>query len=173
MVLLSESDISFLEPVYAIGQAAKLVGIAVPTLRMYEKAGLVIPFRTSTNRRLYSRHDIEHMRILLNLVRQKRLNIETLRRFSGLIPCWKMNNCPEHIYEKCLAYSDEVYVPCWELLGTYCKSSLNNCRTCAVYLSCAELLDRPKKLIKNDRLKTRFPIQELPLKDTNIDNPGK
>ena len=53
----------FYEPVYTIGHAAQKLGVAVPTLRMYEQAGLILPFRTETKRRLYSRHDLAHLQV--------------------------------------------------------------------------------------------------------------
>lgn len=59
------------EPVYAIGLAAEKLGIAVTTLRMYEQAGLIIPFHTKTGRRLYSRNDISYIQIIIDLVRKK------------------------------------------------------------------------------------------------------
>jgi predicted site-specific integrase-resolvase len=31
------------EPIYTIGPAAQKLGISVPTLRLYEKEGLIIP----------------------------------------------------------------------------------------------------------------------------------
>jgi len=49
------------EPVFTIGVAAKKLEIAVPTLRMYEKAGFIIPFRNETDRRLYSISDLKRI----------------------------------------------------------------------------------------------------------------
>ena len=46
------------EPIFTIGIAAKKLNIAVLTLRMYEKTGLVIPFRNESGRRLSSFADL-------------------------------------------------------------------------------------------------------------------
>jgi hypothetical protein len=34
------------QPVYTIGIVAKLLGISIPTLRMYEREGLIIPHKS-------------------------------------------------------------------------------------------------------------------------------
>jgi MerR family transcriptional regulator, heat shock protein HspR len=149
------------EPIYTIGETARSLHLAIPTLRMYEQEGLLIPYRTTTNRRVYSHHDIEHMQVLIDLVRAHRLNLAALRRFASIIPCWEMNNCPKKIYQKCLAFSDNNFLPCWQLSVAQCRKNANNCRTCTVYLSMPELLKNPKKIIKNKSLKTRHPIQTL------------
>lgn len=55
-------------PVYAISVAAELAGLAVPTLRLYEQHGLVLPSRTSGGTRRYSEHDIARIRRISELV---------------------------------------------------------------------------------------------------------
>lgn len=45
------------KPVYTIGVTSELLGIPPHTLRLYEKEGLILSHRTSTNRRLFS--DVE------------------------------------------------------------------------------------------------------------------
>ena len=37
------------KPVYTISTAARLLGISIPTLRMYENEGLIIPFKNPAN----------------------------------------------------------------------------------------------------------------------------
>ena len=48
--------------VYGIGVASDLVGSAVQNLRAYERAGLVMPSRTSGGTRLYSPDDVARIR---------------------------------------------------------------------------------------------------------------
>lgn len=55
------SEIGKNEPIFTIGIAAKRLELSVPTLRMYERAGLLIPFRTETGRRIHSQEDIERV----------------------------------------------------------------------------------------------------------------
>jgi MerR family transcriptional regulator/heat shock protein HspR len=62
------------EPVYVISIAARIVGVHQQTLRMYERQGLVQPKRAS-NRRLYSRRDIERVRQIQRLVADLGVNL--------------------------------------------------------------------------------------------------
>ncbi|MCH9029324.1 MAG: MerR family DNA-binding transcriptional regulator [Bacteroidetes bacterium] len=45
--------------VFPIRIATELLGISIHTLRMYERAGLLIPSKSVANQRLYSIGDIE------------------------------------------------------------------------------------------------------------------
>jgi MerR family transcriptional regulator/heat shock protein HspR len=54
--------------VYGISVAADLVGMAQPTLRLYERRGLVEPERTSGGTRRYSDDDLERLRRIGELV---------------------------------------------------------------------------------------------------------
>lgn len=72
------------EPVYVISIAARIVGVHQQTLRMYERQGLVQPKRSS-NRRLYSRRDIERVRQIQRLVADLGVNLagaEVIMRMS-------------------------------------------------------------------------------------------
>jgi len=62
------------EPVYVISIAARIVGVHQQTLRMYERQGLVQPKRSS-NRRLYSKRDIERVRQIQRLVADLGVNL--------------------------------------------------------------------------------------------------
>jgi len=145
---IDKDDVLY-EPVYTIGHAAKKLGVSVPTLRMYEQAGLIIPYRTETNRRLFSRHDIAHIEIIIDLIRNHHLNIEAIKRLVALTPCWRVINCPQKMRQKCRAYIEGM-VPCWLLPETNCGQSKECCRTCEVYLSCPKILTEPISLIKTD-----------------------
>ena len=39
---------------YTIGEAADLMGVSVPTIRMYEREGLIIPLRKASRHRLFA-----------------------------------------------------------------------------------------------------------------------
>lgn len=62
-------------PLYGISVAAKLVGVHPRTLRLYEEAGLICPARTKGNTRLYSVEDIERLRYICYLTREKGVNL--------------------------------------------------------------------------------------------------
>lgn len=94
------------EPVFTIGVAAKKLGIAVPTLRMYEKAGLIIPFRNETGRRLYCFADLRRFSYIKRQIKSEGLNLEGIRRLMALLPCWELKPCTAELRQKCPAYND-------------------------------------------------------------------
>ena len=136
------------EPVYTIGHAAQKLNVAVPTLRMYEHSGLLLPHRTPTNRRFYSRHDVEQIKIIMDLIREQHPNIETIKHLAALIPCWEFSNCPIEIRKECSACYDSSK-PCWlQPFTRKCGKSNDSCRTCEVYRSYPQILKNPKNLLK-------------------------
>ncbi|GAA3634136.1 MerR family transcriptional regulator [Microlunatus ginsengisoli] len=56
--------------VYGIGVTSDLVGTAIQNLRAYERAGLVMPSRTTGGNRLYSPHDVARLRRIQVLLKQ-------------------------------------------------------------------------------------------------------
>ncbi len=63
------------KPVYTIGIAAGILSIHPQTLRTYERLGFIIPHRTKGQTRLYSEINIERIRFIQDLTRQKRVNL--------------------------------------------------------------------------------------------------
>lgn len=136
------------EPVFTIGVAAKKLGVAVPTLRMYEKAGLIIPYRNETGRRLYSFADLKRISYIKRLIKSEGLNLEGIRRLMSLLPCWEMKPCSKQLKEKCPAYNN-CKTTCWMFSDTACKEQNKSCRTCTVYLQSYESTDNLKQMLKN------------------------
>jgi len=66
---------SYEEPVYLISVVATMLEIHPQTLRQYEKEGLLEPSRTEGRMRLYSRKDIDRMKLILRLTRQMGVNL--------------------------------------------------------------------------------------------------
>ena len=66
---------SYDEPVYLISVVATMLDIHPQTLRQYEREGLVQPSRTGGRMRLYSRKDIDRMKLILRLTRQMGVNL--------------------------------------------------------------------------------------------------
>ena len=64
------------KPVYTISTAARLLGISIPTLRMYENEGLIIPFKKSSRHRLYSDADLERIRCLRRSINGNKMGLE-------------------------------------------------------------------------------------------------
>ena len=63
------------EPVFVISVAARMLGVRTQTLRYYERLGLIEPFRTGGNQRVFSRRDIERVRRIKSLTADLGLNL--------------------------------------------------------------------------------------------------
>jgi len=69
--------------VFVISVAAELAGMHPQTLRIYERKGLMEPFRTPGGTRRYSQDDIERLQLIQELTSQG-LNLEGVRRVLAL-----------------------------------------------------------------------------------------
>jgi MerR family transcriptional regulator/heat shock protein HspR len=69
--------------VFVISVAAELAGMHPQTLRIYERKGLLEPFRTPGGTRRYSQDDIERLQLIQELTSQG-LNLEGVRRVLSL-----------------------------------------------------------------------------------------
>jgi len=138
------------EPILTIGVAAKKLNVAVPTLRMYEKAGLIIPYRNETGRRMYSLADLKRVSFIKRLIKAEGLNLAGIRRLMAILPCWELKPCTVALREKCPAYND-CKTMCWMFPATSCKTSDRSCRDCSVYLKSFETTDNIKQVLKNTK----------------------
>lgn len=66
---------SYIEPVYLISAVAEILRIHPQTLRQYEREGLIKPSRTNGKIRLFSQKDIDHIKYVLTLTRELRVNL--------------------------------------------------------------------------------------------------
>jgi len=134
-------------PLYPIGIAAELVGTTDQTLRLYEKQGLIKPARRNKNR-FYSENDIKWMRCLRELIHNKKISIEGIKKLLEYAPCWELTECSEERKNKCSAYIDKTK-PCWELNRMICnRESGKLCGDCVVYLS-RQLKAKKKQINQN------------------------
>jgi len=69
--------------VYVISVAAELAGVHPQTLRIYERRGLINPYRTPGGTRRYSQEDIERLELIQELTDQG-LNLEGVKRVMDL-----------------------------------------------------------------------------------------
>jgi MerR family transcriptional regulator/heat shock protein HspR len=121
-------------PLYPIGIVAELIGTTDQTLRLYEKHGLIKPARRNKNR-FYSENDIKWLRCLRDLIHNKKISIEGIKKLLDYAPCWEITECSEERREKCSAYIDKTK-PCWELNRMICqRESGRLCEDCVVFLS--------------------------------------
>jgi len=63
------------QPCYVISVAAKIVGMHAQTLRYYERAGLLKPWRSQGRIRLYSVADINRLRQIQRLISDLGVNL--------------------------------------------------------------------------------------------------
>ena len=136
-------------PKYTISNAANLLDISVHTMRMYEREGLVIPFKKESGQRLYSDQDIERITCIRHSIQEEKLNIQGIRKILSLIPCWAIINCSEKDRVNCEAYSLSSK-PCWMYnhQDNICKDI--DCRECEVYHSfgtCESIKNKLKNLL--------------------------
>lgn len=121
-------------PLYPIGVVAELIGITDQTIRLYEKHGLIKPARRNRNR-FYSENDLKWLQCLRELIHNKKISIEGIKKLLDYAPCWELTGCSEKERVKCTAYMERVK-PCWELNRSICRNeSSTACDNCVVFLS--------------------------------------
>ncbi|MFD1418567.1 MerR family transcriptional regulator [Companilactobacillus keshanensis] len=69
-----------IEKRYRIGDFAKVTGLSSPTLRYYEKEGLINPHRTENGLRYYTDQDTNWIKFLLHL-KSTGMTIEQLKQY--------------------------------------------------------------------------------------------
>lgn len=131
-----QSDSFAASTLYTIGEAADILGISIPTIRMYEREGLIIPNRRRSKHRRFSQGDIERIRCIRAMINHEKVSIAGIRRLLSLIPCWTIKNCPPDERTKCEAFHQHDK-PCWVASKKSWECRSTECRTCVVYTSIA------------------------------------
>lgn len=135
-------------PLFTIGTAARMLGISVHTLRMYERDGLIIPFKAESNHRLYSVADLERVACIRRAIAEEKMTIAGIRRLHAMIPCWELIPCTVEERRACPAFRSHDG-GCWtaEEKGRVC--STRDCRLCTVYqqtANCDSIKDNIRRL---------------------------
>ena len=135
-------------PLYPLRVAAELTGTSVYALRQYVDLGIIIPYKTSTNRRLYSKVDIQRILCIRKYLDEYGLNIAGIKALLASVPCWIIKPCTIEDRDKCDAYTSLID-PCWQVSvkGPTCQNV--DCRECDVYRlqeECSDLKSLFKKL---------------------------
>ena len=73
------------KPILATGIMSELLKVHQRTLRIYDEEKLLVPIRTSKNRRLYSQNDIEKAKLILYLTRNLALNLAGVKIILGIL----------------------------------------------------------------------------------------
>lgn len=136
-------------PVYTISTAAQLAGISVHTLRMYEKEGLILPYKKESNQRRYSDKDLARIQCIRRTINEHKMTIEGIRRVLALIPCWAVVKCSTKDKKNCEAYNGYTK-PCWMINHKNNCCEGKDCRSCEVYNSfsnCASIKNKLKEIL--------------------------
>ncbi len=72
------------QELYFISVAARLLGMHPQTLRKYERLGLVQPSRTIGSMRLYSREELERLKLIKRLVDDAGINLAGVQRLLSI-----------------------------------------------------------------------------------------
>jgi MerR family transcriptional regulator/heat shock protein HspR len=120
------------EPVYPIRIAAKLLNISVHTLRMYEKEDLILPYKKSSNHRLYSQNDLDRINCIRSAINESKISINGIKTIYSMMPCWEFINCSKEDRSKCSAFLRHSG-PCWAVKGDDTICAIQDCRSCPVY----------------------------------------
>ena len=133
-------------PIFTLGITSQLSDIHAHSIRQYIDRGLLIPFKLSSKRHLFSQNDISRLKNIHMLIHEEGLNFAGIRALMAMIPCWAIRECSKKDRQICQAYTANSR-PCWEASekGRLCKN--DNCRMCDVYLSFSKEIDL-KSMIK-------------------------
>src|SRR5881227_3942912 len=69
---------------YFISKAARMLGMHPQTLRKYERLGLVQPTRTIGSMRVYSREELERLKVIKRLVDEAGINLAGVQRLLSI-----------------------------------------------------------------------------------------
>jgi MerR family transcriptional regulator, heat shock protein HspR len=134
-------------PIYPISVAAKLLNISVHTLRMYEREGLIVPFKKESNQRLYSQEDLDRINCIRNEIKTSKISINGIKTIYSMIPCWDIVKCTKKEREKCGSFNGSNS-PCWTYNHNLNVCGTKKCRDCIVYSQYSEC-NNVKELIKS------------------------
>jgi MerR family transcriptional regulator/heat shock protein HspR len=72
------------QDLFFISMAARMLGMHPQTLRKYERLGLVQPSRTIGSMRLYSREELERLKLIKRLVDDTGINLAGVQRLLSI-----------------------------------------------------------------------------------------
>lgn len=96
---------------YLISIVAAMLNIHPQTLRQYEKEGLVVPTRSNGKMRLYSQEDIEKIKLIMFLTREKGVNLAGVEIILRLKNEVSRLECEMHNLRHNLSKTDDGVVP--------------------------------------------------------------
>jgi MerR family transcriptional regulator, heat shock protein HspR len=118
---------------YSIGTVARMLGVSVFTLRMYERRGLILARKSAGNQRLYSQSDIDRLKCIRTSISKHKISIEGIRRIQSMVPCWENVQCPMEQRMQCPAFTASD-AGCWTYKHQTNVCAGRDCLQCKVYL---------------------------------------
>lgn len=136
-----------IKPVYTLGVASKLSGIPAHSIRQYIDKGLILPYKTDTNRHLFSENDILRLLSIKKYI-AKGLNIAGIKTLYAQVHGVLKYKCFSETCEQCISYK-KTDLPCWIVKESNENDCSNKtCRECEVYLMADPLNDMRDFLYK-------------------------
>src|SRR5438034_8053654 len=83
-VLYRQETMTLDHDLYFISVAARMLGMHPQTLRKYERLGLVQPTRTIGSMRVYSREELERLKLIKRLVDDAGINLAGVQRLLSI-----------------------------------------------------------------------------------------
>lgn len=91
------------EPVYTIGIIANKLHVCPTTLRIWERKKLIKPARIGKNR-FYSKCDLDKLEYIKELLQDKHINIEGVKKILETTHCWDVKKCVSKKRNTCPVY---------------------------------------------------------------------
>jgi hypothetical protein len=95
------------------------------TLRVWERHGLIKPFRKSAQR-LYTGDDLKRLAFIQGLL-DKGLNQAGVALHLTFYPCWFLGDCLKCMHQ---STAQGCAKPCWKEAGTFCRVSFEEPNLC-------------------------------------------
>lgn len=114
------------DPTYSIGEAADVLGVSIPTLRLYEQHGLIIPLRRDSGHRRYATNELDRVRRIRAVIHAHRYTLESLREYFA----WLTHHEPP----ECIPHDGAAHhLPCWMHPSHTPVDRSVRCRECERY----------------------------------------
>ncbi len=84
MLVGPAASMAAVQDFYLISMAARLLGMHPQTLRKYERLGLVQPGRTLGSMRVYTRDELDRLRLIKHLVDEAGVNLAGVQRLLSV-----------------------------------------------------------------------------------------
>jgi MerR family transcriptional regulator, heat shock protein HspR len=132
-------------PRYQIKIASSMTGVDINLIRLYERVGLLKPYREPDNNyRLFTEEEVEWIRRIKKLINEVGFNIVGIKSILTIKECWTERNCPDEIKGNCSSFLLYNH-PCWmNESKPYCCQG-RDCYNCQFYLISKK---HPKLLLK-------------------------